>query len=55
MLDLAVIAHEFGQRPSGLLGIEDPVLAVNFDAAGLARLIMARGEAEETGVERIEF
>jgi hypothetical protein len=57
MLDLAVIAKEFGQRPSALLGIADPVLALNFDGAALARLIEFRAEMRgaENEVERLEF
>lgn len=55
MLDLAVIAKEFGQRPSSLVGIEDPVLAINFDAAGVARLLQAREAAREETPDRLEF
>ena len=38
-------AQKFGSRPSSLAVIRDPVLALDFDLAAAARLLMAeRGE-----------
>ncbi len=42
---------DFGQRPSALLGIGDPVLALDFDFAARLRLMEARRESED--VERV--
>jgi len=42
---LAMAAQKFGSRPSSLAVIRDPVLALDFDLAAAARLLMAeRGE-----------
>ena len=42
---LALAAQKFGCRPSSMAVIRDPVLALDFDLAAAARLLIAeRGE-----------
>ena len=41
MLALAATAKMFAARPSALLGIQDPVLALSFDMAAMVRLRQA--------------
>jgi hypothetical protein len=36
---IAVAAQKFGARPSALVGLRDPVLALDFDLAAAARLL----------------
>ena len=48
---MALTARTFGQRPSGLLGIEDKVLALAVDLAAAVRL---NQPAEEADGERLE-
>lgn len=49
-LFVSMAAEKFGCRPSGLVGLRDPVLALDFDLAAAARLLDAerapRTEAE---------
>jgi ABC-type phosphate/phosphonate transport system ATPase subunit len=47
MAPLIATAKAFYQRPSTLLAIEDPVLALNFDLAATAVLARLKQEAEE--------
>ena len=50
----------FGCRPSAMAGLDDPVLALDFDLAATARLLgrerqalmEGRGDAEEAGARR---
>jgi hypothetical protein len=51
---LAIAAQKFGSRPSDLVGLRDPVLALDFDLAAAARLLETeRGalEAAASGAE----
>lgn len=41
MTALAVTAKTFGQRPSALLGVNDPVLALAIDLAATVKLHLA--------------
>jgi len=43
---LAMAAQKFGARPSELVGLGDPVLALDFDLAAAARLLAAQRAAE---------
>jgi hypothetical protein len=44
---LAIAAEKFGCRPSSLVLLADPVLALDFDLAAAARLLeIARGAVE---------
>ena len=49
-LFISITAEKFGCRPSRLVGLRDPVLALDFDLAAAARLLAAAraasGEAE---------
>jgi hypothetical protein len=45
MVPLVATAQRFHQRPSALLAIADPVLALNFDLAAAA--VLQRVEARE--------
>jgi hypothetical protein len=47
MEPLIATAKAFSQRPSTLLAIEDPVLALSFDLAATAVLAKLKREAEE--------
>ncbi len=51
MLAVVATAKQFSLRPSELLGIEDPVLALNFDMAATTRL---QQEIEGDGPERVD-
>jgi hypothetical protein len=42
---LAVAAQKFGCRPSELVRLRDPVLALDFDLAAAARLLAAERHA----------
>lgn len=42
---LAIAAQKFGSRPSAMALIRDPVLALDFDLAAAARLLLAEREA----------
>ncbi len=44
---LAVAAQKFGCRPSDLVRLRDPVLALDFDLAAAARLLAAERMATE--------
>jgi hypothetical protein len=48
---LAMAAERFGSRPSRLAGLDDPVLALDFDLAAAARLLQHERESfEKAGV-----
>jgi hypothetical protein len=42
---VSAAAQRFGHRPSQLVGLDDPVLALEFDLAAAARLVRAEREA----------
>jgi hypothetical protein len=42
---VSVAAQKFGTRPSQLVGLRDPVLALDFDLAAAARLLEAERAA----------
>ncbi len=42
MIAVAVTAMDFGQRPSALMRISDPVTALDFDCAARLRLLELR-------------
>jgi hypothetical protein len=44
---VAVAAEKFGCRPSQMVKLSDPVLALDFDLAAAARLLEARRAATE--------
>jgi hypothetical protein len=48
---LAMAAQQFGARPSALVGLDDPVLALDFDLAAAARLLAAERAASSTGLQ----
>lgn len=50
MTALVLTARQFKQRPSALLGIADPVLALNLDLAAAARL----NDVQEDALSEIE-
>lgn len=53
---LAMTAQKFGCRPSALATLRDPVLALDFDLAATARLLMAeRGRPVADGSETSEL
>lgn len=52
---IAATAERFGSRPSELLAIADPVLALMVDLAAAARLNKAAEETPEPGVRRINL
>jgi hypothetical protein len=47
---LAITAHKFGCRPSSLVGLADPVLALDFDLAAAGRLL----DMQRSAVAEIE-
>lgn len=48
---IAVAAEKFGARPSALVGLRDPVLALDFDLAAAARLLARERAASSAGLE----
>ncbi|MEJ2010132.1 MAG: hypothetical protein P8Z30_18585 [Acidobacteriota bacterium] len=44
---LAIAAEKFGCRPSRMVGLRDPVLALDFDLAAAARLLEAERAAAD--------
>jgi hypothetical protein len=48
---LAVTAQKFGCRPSDLVRLRDPVLALDFDLAAAARLLAVERAASEAVTE----
>lgn len=42
---VSAAAQRFGSRPSQLVGLDDPVLALDFDLAAAASLVRAEREA----------
>lgn len=55
MLAVVATAKQFSIRPSDLLGIEDPVLALSFDMAAMVRLQKAASDEEPGAVNRIDL
>jgi hypothetical protein len=53
-LFLAVTAHRFGCRPSELVRLRDPVLALDFDLAAAARLLNVERAAAEGLAQRTD-
>lgn len=45
---LAITAQRFGCRPSSLVVIRDPVLALDFDLAATARLLITERRVQTT-------
>jgi hypothetical protein len=46
---VAITAERFASRPSRLVGLDDPVLALDFDLAAAARLLERERESLESG------
>jgi hypothetical protein len=51
---LAMAAEKFGCRPSRMVGLHDPVLALDFDLAAAARLLGAERAAGNVLTEGFE-
>jgi hypothetical protein len=51
---LAIAAEKFGCRPSRMVGLRDPVLALDFDLAAAARLLGAERAAANALSEGFE-
>ena len=51
---LAMAAEKFGCRPSRMVGLSDPVLALDFDLAAAARLLGAERAAANALTEGAE-
>ena len=51
---LAMAAEKFGCRPSCLVGLNDPVVALDFDLAAAARLLGAERAAANALTEGLE-
>jgi hypothetical protein len=51
---LAMAAEKFGCRPSRMVGLRDPVLALDFDLAAAARLLGAERAAANALTETME-
>ncbi|HXH49723.1 MAG TPA: hypothetical protein VNM47_10275 [Terriglobia bacterium] len=51
---LAMAAEKFGCRPSRMVGLRDPVLALDFDLAAAARLLGAERAAANALTESFE-
>jgi len=52
---VSMAAQKFGTRPSQLAGLRDPVLALDFDLAAVARLLAAeRAAASEAEIPLAE-
>ncbi len=51
---LAMAAEKFGCRPSRMVGLPDPVLALDFDLAAAARLLSAERAAANALTEGLE-
>ena len=51
---LAMTAEKFGCRPSQMVGLRDPVLALDFDLAAAARLLGAERAAANALAEDFE-
>jgi hypothetical protein len=47
MEPLVLTAQTFGQRPSSLLDIRDPMLALDFDLAAMAAWVRIKARAAE--------
>ena len=48
---LSLAAAKFGARPSVLVGLRDPVLALDFDLAAAARLLAAERAAASAALD----
>ena len=51
---LAMAAERFGCRPSRMVGLSDPVLALDFDLAAAARLLGAERAAANALTESMD-
>jgi len=51
---LAMAAEKFGCRPSRMVGLRDPVLALDFDLAAAAKLLAAERAAVTAVTEGLE-
>jgi hypothetical protein len=51
---LAMAAEKFGCRPSRMVGLGDPVLALDFDLAAAARLLKTERAAANALTEGLE-
>jgi len=51
---LAMAAEKFGCRPSRMVGLGDPVLALDFDLAAAARLLKNERAAANALTENLE-
>ena len=51
---LAMAAEKFGCRPSQMVGLRDPVLALDFDLAAAARLMDSERAAAQAMTEGYE-
>lgn len=51
---LAIAAEKFGCRPSHMVGLLDPVLALDFDLAAAAKLLNAERAAANAVAEGTE-
>jgi hypothetical protein len=51
---LAITAEKFGSRPSSMVGLHDPVLALDFDLAAAAKLLEAERAAAIAMTEGFE-
>lgn len=55
MLAVVATAQAFSVRPSSLMAIDDPVLALNFDLAATVRARELLADSEEPPVNRMEL
>jgi hypothetical protein len=53
LLDLGLIGRNFSQKPSTLVGLSDPVAALDFDAAASMRLWLFDLVAEDRLAQKI--
>jgi hypothetical protein len=51
---LAMAAEKFGCRPSRMVGLNDPVLALDFDLAAAAKLLASERAAANAVTEGLE-
>ena len=51
---LAIAAEKFGCRPSRMVGLNDPLLALDFDLAAAAKLLEAERAAANAVTEGFE-
>lgn len=55
LLPVAITARAFAQRPSRMLGISDPVLALDLDLAAAGRLLHHDSGADRGGSPEVVF